>query len=392
MLNPAAIAATLKGLVGWRPVGNNTGDLALPDSLLESRSGLYMQDVNELLTLDTLAHITPRGEALGAWLERLHTDALRRFVPALAAAQGLDGKVLLADGLGADGQPQGFSMQKSPGRVSDTVNKLGRFVGLELQFTRHAGVTYEIPALSVQFDGVLTEPLTLYLYNDQGPDPENMVIIPAGENRTGYPYVVELEEALNLTAATRFGGRVWLGYYEDELPDGVHAVSTPVGPCGCVNDPYDTWSKYVRARPFAAVADYSIVSWDDEQASYEGGNYGLNLFFLGYCDIATALQSPANQTAIAPLVQQAVAIRLLESIYTSPNLTAISSRPDVQADALQLYYEYSAKLYGGTVAGTKQTYPSALKGLALDLTGLAPLCQAPAPKSRISMGSLTMRG
>jgi hypothetical protein len=390
MLNPAAIVATLQGLVGWRPTGDNTGALHLPDELLESRSMLYMQDVSELLTLPVLQHITPKGEALGAWLLRVQTNALRQLVPALAAAQGLSGKVLLADGLAANGEPQGLSMLKAPGRAADTVNKTSRFVGLELTATRYAGVTYQLPAVSVQFDAVLSEPLTLYLYSDQGPDPEGLVVIPAGVNRPYYPYVVALDEALDITFAADYGGKAWLGYYEDELPDGVHAIGAPVTPCGCANDPWPKYRPWVQARPFAVAADYAAVSWNDEAIQYEGGSYGLNLFLLGYCDVATALQSQANQVALAPLVQQAVAIRLLEAIYTSPNLTQLASRPDVQADALGLYYQLQAQLYGGKVPGTDAAYPSALEKLTLDLTGLDKVCQAQ-PKQRISMGSLTTR-
>ena len=42
----------------------------LPPELTQSRSGLYVQDQNELLTLEVLQHVVPDGEELPDWLAR----------------------------------------------------------------------------------------------------------------------------------------------------------------------------------------------------------------------------------------------------------------------------------------------------------------------------------
>ncbi len=380
MLNAAAIATNLLGLVGWHPAapGNPAGALALPPALLLSRSGLYAQDLNELLSFDVLAHLPPRGEVFGDWLLRVHLDALQRFVTNLAAAQSLRGQVLLA----------ATPLVKGPGRVADAVNKLGRFVGVEIALARSLrGVSFALPALSLQLDGVLSQELVLYLYSAEGPEPLAEFVVPAGENKAGYPFAVDVLNQ-SLAAATGYGGKAYLGYYEDDLPAGVHAINHQVGPCGCANDPFAKWSEYLAVRPFAAPASTAGgPAWNAEQISYEGGNYGLNPQFFGYCDVATALQSADNQTRLAPAVQLALAIRLLEALYSSSNLTAVTARQDVQADAYALLSKYQAQLYGGKDAATDAVYPGLLKGLALDLSGLDAVCQAP-KVSRIFSGTL----
>lgn len=375
MLNATAIGTALTGLVGWH---DGAGPLALDADLLKSESSLYVQDVSELLVLPVLQHLVPPGETLSNWITRLHKSAIVRFVSNLTAAQSLDGKVLL---------PQ-TPLVKRAGRIADTINKQGRFVGIELQLVRHANVSYTLPRVSLQLDKVLTQPLDLYLYSAASPAPVDKITVPANQNKAGYPFQVTPADPVDLSFAAEYGGRAWLGYYEDELPTGTHAIQGLVGPCGCTDDPYGVWSKYVIARPFAAPADFADVSWQDEDITYSDTNsYGLNPEFIGYCDIATALESEGNKALLAPLVQQAIAIRFLEALSDSTNITQVTGRQDVQADALRALYVLQAKLYGGKVPGTEEVYPSGLKNLVLDISELSPLC-TPQKKSLLSMGRL----
>ena len=185
MLNTSTVAAALTGLVGWHPAttGNPAGPLHLAPALLESRSGLYAQDASELLALEVLRHVCPRTDTLESWLPRKVADALLNLVPRLAQAQGLDGRVLL---------PQ-TPMVAGVGRRANTVNKLGRFVGVQLSFRYLRGVSYALPRLALQLDGVLTTALPVYLYAQHLPDPVKVLTVPVG-NRAGYPYSVDLAD------------------------------------------------------------------------------------------------------------------------------------------------------------------------------------------------------
>lgn len=374
MLNAAAIATSLAGLVGIARSG-------VAASLSKSVSGLYVGDVSELLTLDVLAHAKPPGETQDAWLTRLVGDALARFVPQLTAAQSLDGQVLLAE----------TRLVKHPGQRANTVNKLGRFVGIQLDLAPKRGVRYELPKVSLQLDGYLSDPLTLYLYADSQPDPVATFKVPGqGVNRPNFPYVLELADAELPT-----GARLWLGYYEDDLPLGVHAIYGDLGPCGCADDPYQQVLDYMAWRPAAAAvsADYLMPDrtlFDPARVGIESGTYGLNLYFTAYCDVATSLESSDNHSRLAPLVQQALALRLVRALRETPNITQLTGRPETAADLQYLQYSLEAQIYGGKVPGTEEVYTSGLKTLTLDLSGLDSKCGPPST-SLLSMGSLTVR-
>jgi hypothetical protein len=373
MFDANALASALIGLVGFRP--DPAGQITLPPALLESRSGLYVQDASELLTLEVLRHIAPRPETLPAWLTRLQGDALTRLVPALINAQQLSGKVLLAE----------TPLVKTPGNRANTTNKLGRFVGVQFEPSTKRGVAYAIPSLTIQLDGVLTAPLTLYLYSEAQPEPVAQWDVPVG-NRAYFPY------AFTPTDGMLPSGKAWLGYYEADLPLGVRAIQVPVSSCGCSDDPYLRVTDHMAAAPrsFSVAAenlDASRELFEPSAVVLEADNFGLNPTFTSYCDLATALQTTSNLSLLAPLVQQALAVRYLEAVVTSPNITQLTGRQDVQADAMSTLLNTQAKLYGGKVAGTDIVYPSALKNLTLDLSGLDAAC-GPKKYSPLSIGRL----
>jgi hypothetical protein len=373
MFDATALASALSGLVGFRP--DPAGLVGLPPALLESRSGLYVQDVSELLVLDVLQHIAPRAETLPDWLTRLQSDALGRFVPALVNAQQLSGKVLLPE----------TPVVKNQGNRANTVNKQGRFVGIQFRPARRRGIAYTIPALTLHLDGVQLTPLTLYLYSDAQPEPVATWEVPVG-NKAGFVY------AFTPPATVLPQGKTWLGYYEADLSDGVRAIEAPVASCGCTDDPYKRVAESLGAAPrgcYVPVAslDADRALFDTAAVQVDLSSFGLNLYFTSYCDLATALQSKDNQQRLAPLVQQALAVRLLEAVVSSPNITQLTTRPDVQADAMNALLHTQAKLYGGKVAGTDIVYPSALKSVLLDLSGLDSEC-GPPMYSPLSIGRL----
>lgn len=385
MLDKPAIATALFGLVGYRDTAAQPLTGVMGVQLKASRSGLYVQDYNELLSLSVLAHIASRGEALEAWLTRLTKDALIRLVGALTSAQQLDGKVLLSGGLSSDSAPVGLRMVKNPGHRANTVNKLSRFVGVQLMPFQQPGIAFSLPSMSIQLDGVLTAPLPLYVYTDSQPDPLYTFDIPVG-NKANFPYALPLD---NVTLPS--GGTYWVGYYEDDLPLGVRAIQSEIGPCGCPDDPYEKWTKYTSARSFTVPAlalEADRTLFDPAEVRLESPGFGLNLDFFSYCDVATALKSEDNQNRLAEAVQMALAVRLFEAISSSPNVTQLTGRPDVQADAMRGLFVTQAKLYGGRVPGSDEVYPSLLGKLTLDLSGLDATC-GPVKPSLLSMGRLS---
>lgn len=381
---PNETLPALFGLVGWHPVTPNQGELALPEPLTESRSALYVNDLNELLGLATLVHCAPEGEALGAFLVRLQTDALRKVTTRIMAEQGLTAKVLL----------DSAALVGLPGRAGDTVNKLGRFVGLRLKLRDMKGVAFSVPSLTLQLDAVLTTDLPVYVYSDAQTDPVQVLTIPAGANRANYPYELPLtgENALDMSFASQPGTYAYIGYYEDDLPLGTHAIRREFtgenSGCGTCAEAWRKWKDYVAARAFTAPVGTVGVAPAPDQLTLQTETYGLNLTLSAACVPAGALDMAANQLLLAEVVQLALGIRFLEALISSPNLTQVTQREAVQADALALLYTCQARLYGGKEQGTDNYYPSLLKSVKLDFSGLDAAC-LPQPVSRLSMGGLT---
>jgi hypothetical protein len=390
MLNAAALTANLSGLVGWHPLdGNPTGPLHLSTSLTTAKAGLYVNDLNELLTLSVLADVVPEEETLDAWLQRLTTDALTRLTARLASAHGLDGKVLLSN----------QNLLPGPGHATDTINKLSRFVGLRLSLAPKRGVTVTIPRLTIQLDTVQATPLPIYVYSSDSPEPIKVVTLPAGFNKANYPYRYELEgsNAVDISFAAEPGVWAYIGYYEDDLTGRAINREGAGASCGCTADPFPLYRDFVSVSGVAVgsqnLGSGALRYFLPEYAYLETSNFGLDLFLSGYCDTSTAFASKAdeltaNQLQIAPVVQLALGIRLLEALVSSPNITQVVQRQAVQADAYALLTLYRAQLYGGKDQSTQNDYyPSMLEKVSLDLSGLDSAC-LPQKESLLSMGSL----
>lgn len=384
MLNTQGIAAAFTGLVGWRPAteGNPEGPLQVLPAQLNSRSGLFVNDVNELLALSVLVDAVPEGETLAAWIARLTADALLRLSGRIAAAQGLDGAVLLRD----------QALLPGPGHATDTVNKQGRFVGLRIRLARKRGVTYLVPRLSIQLDAVQTTPLLIYVYSSTSPEPVKVILLPANTNRPNYPYRYELEDenALDLSFAAEPGEWAYVGYYENDLTGRAINRGGIGASCGCSADPYPIYSPYVHVRGVAVrTGDWAPdrTGFLPEVAYEETSNFGLDLQFTGFCDTSAALRAPENQLRLQEVVQMALAVRFLEALVATPNLTQLTQREAVQTDAYALLTLYQARLYGGKDPGTDTFYPALLSSVVLDLSELDTACK-PQPASLLGMGTL----
>ncbi|RPD50052.1 hypothetical protein DNI29_04445 [Hymenobacter sediminis] len=380
MLRPDTIAQKLLGIVGWRVSADDSCSDPLPKTLTDSRSGLVVNDLSELLSSAVIRHIVPRGEKLADFLTRITLDETTKLVARVQTEQNITPKVLLPAAPLLNGQ----------GSLSNTVNHLGRFVGFRLKLPARAGLKTLIPRIGLQLDKVLTEPLKVYVYSDAQAEPVKVLEF---ENiRAGYTEWLDTE-GLDISFATG-EQTAYIGYYEQDLAAlGARAVQRDFGhlPCQCPNDPYLKWGSYAWPRaisvPATAVQE-DFTLWGPNEAVLETQNFGLNLELASMCDVAATLSSDVNQQRLAEALQLALARRICTGIVTTANITQLTSRQDVQADALALMYHYEAKLYGGKEQGTDNYYPSLLKTVQLDLSGLDTACQT-LPKDRLSIGSLS---
>ncbi len=328
-----------------------------------------MNDLNELLTPAVLRAVAPEGESVNDFLTRITLDVTGKLVTRVLSEQKLSDKTLL------DAAP----LLGGPGQVANTVNPLGRFVGYRLNLREYSGVTVTIPRIGLQFDTALPEPLSIYVYSSGQDEPVRVVEVPY--TRAKWVEWVDVDTELNISFAAGVD-TAYIGYYEDDLPAGTHAIRRDFtgGSCGCPNDPFTRWNNYAWPKavsvPAAALNEARTAFFPDD-VTLEAHSFGLNLELTAYCDITRVLSSPVNETKLAEALQYALAIRVLAGLVSSPAVTQYQMRPDIQADALALVYHYEAKLYGGKEQGTDNYYPSLLGKIQFDLGELDTACKEP---------------
>lgn len=142
------------------------------------------------------------------------------------------------------------------GRLADKIKNKGRFVGFEIVPVRSKGVTLKIDKIGLQF----TKPgkYTLYLFHSSSYEPVRILEV---EKKTAngiewfafpdlyLPYVTETTDA---------GGSWYIGYLQNDLPEGSEAVRKErdwsKGPCReCSRREFlawEAWSKYLEIHPF----------------------------------------------------------------------------------------------------------------------------------------------
>jgi hypothetical protein len=373
------IAALFLGIVGWRPSADDSSEDALPESLTKSDSGLFVQDATDLVTLDIIQHIKPPAETLEDYLTRITADTVTKVVTKVLSYQQVSlGKTLL----------ENTPLVMGVGRVSETVVKQGRFVGFRLSIPQRTGVVTQLARLSVQLDTLQQEPLGIYVYRTGSPDVVDIIdVLPT---RAGWPAWVTLSTPLDLSDLEP-GEDLLIGYYEEDLTGYAVKRSWAPQPCYCVSDPYPLYSPHfapqsISIPPSGLSADRSLPSLNAYRV--EDAALGLNLDLRVICDATAALVLPKNRLALAEVIQLALASRILAGIVATTNITQLTAREDVQADAYALLTRFEAQLNGGKDNSTEKTYYSSLlQKVTLDTSSLDAVC-LPKQESLLSMGQL----
>jgi len=376
MPEETTLAAQFLGVVGW--IADDSSGYTLPDALKESQSGLYVTNLNELVSLSTIEHLVPENETLASWLTRITADVTTKVVSrVLGAQQTAPQKSLLS----------GTPLVNGIGRLSDTVSKQGRFVGFLLEFPRRVGVQTLLKKVGVQLAAKQVVPLPIYVYRSSSYEP--VVQIPVSNTRPGWIEWAAYEVDLTPVEPNE---QLLIGYYEDDLEGFAIQRSWHYTPCSCPNDPYPAHKDHATVRSVSIPSgslqeDRGLPLLDYVQQ--ESAAIGLNLELAVFCSAQAVLAMPQNRIALAEALQLALACRVLEGIISTPVITQTTLREDVQADAYALLTQYQARLYGGKDSSTQNTYyPSLLKQITLDTEGIDSVC-LPKKQSWISVGTLS---
>ena len=373
MIRAQEIQENLLHLIGWRQSYDRNDGTWLSESLTQSESSQYYQDVHPLLTLQNLLSIAPdfknmtfpeysseisyrKGEVVvyegtyykaiqdvpadvvdisnteywqetnpfSEWLETKTKASIIKAINRYINEKIDQGtyKVLCEKKTLFDGT----------GRIYDTIKNQQNIVGFEIVPIRSKGVTTKINKIGLQF----TEPgdYTVMIMHSSLLEPYYQETFTKRTNNSiewftpsqdlYLPYEDERIDA---------GGSWYVCYLQSKLPESSQAIRKnrdwSKGPCNeCSKHEYETWrlwSRYIEIHPFyvneelVPIVDEQIQLWDVGSNMYDySTNYGLNLDITVACDITDFIVS--QKSMFTDYIGKSLAIDMLREFAYNPNV------------------------------------------------------------------------
>lgn len=414
MIRIKELQERLRPLVGWE------NDGTLPTDLTESESGLYYQQRHALLTLDNVRSIlvgnntnvpawnSAQGYNVGAIVT--HNDRQWKAVSATAAGDepGESGNwteynelvdyLRRATDSGIATMVNKFVENKSMGRTSkallehktifdgsgrlnNVVVQTHSLVGWELEPLRNLGVTVQLHRIGLQMRGA-TGVVTLYLFHSSRREPIKVFNLEIGSQSTYQWFSIQDVFLPYLGSNTNSGGKWYLCYHEDELPEGMEAVNMtrdfsqdPCHQCGGGNvSEWRNLTRYVRVSPFTVSVESGWAEnpemWSVEDTEYRSRNcYGLNIELSVGCDLTDFIV--AQKSIFANVLQTQVAYDVLRAIAYNPNAAVNRNQSNVQRQ--DFIFELDGNSYTRS-SGIRGELERAYKALEVDTEGMDSVC------------------
>lgn len=412
MIRIRELQERFRPLVGWE------GDGTLPADLTESESGLYYQQRHALLTLDNIRSILTNAE-LPEWdseqgyevgAKVVHSDGQWKAEEATTASEepGVSDKwgpydelteyLRRATDSGIATMVNKFVENKSMGRTSkallehktlfdgsgrtnNVVEQTHSLVGWELEPMRNLGVTVKIHRIGLQMRSA-TGVVTLYLFHSSLREPVKVLHLDVQQQSTYQWFSVQDMYLPYLGSKTNSGGKWYLCYHEDDLPEGMEAVNMPrdfsKDPChqcggGNVNE-WRNLTRYVRVSPFSVTVESGWSEnpemWDSEDLEYRSKNcYGINIELSIGCDLTDFMI--AQRSIFANVLQTQVAYDVLRAIAYNPNAAVNRNQSNVQRQ--EFIFELDGNTYTRS-SGIRGELDRAYKALEVDTEGMDSVC------------------
>lgn len=404
-------------LIGWRQ-NYDTTDFAISDSLTESETGQYFQDIHPLITLEAIRSIAPdfgrksyeiweevapykkgqivsvdggqlyralkdnQGQApetsadiwepvdlFSEWLQTKTEASIMKAVESYYSAQLADKTVknLLESKVLFDGA----------GRLTDVVRNTNSIVGFEIVPIRAEGVTLKIEKIGVQFNK--NGNFNLYLMHTSSPEP--IEVIPVNYTKNGGMQWVDINDLYlpYISEETDAGGSWFLCYLQTELPDGMQAIEKnrdwSKEPCAtCSRTDYlnwQAWSKYLEIHPFKVPAGEQAEMWDVSRNVYTyTTNYGINLKVTMECDLTDILVS--QRRAFQNVIGLQMAADMIREFAYNPSFRI--NRLQQNFSRNDLLYELDGDSTSMKKGGILYRLDKAMEALRVDTTGINRIC------------------
>lgn len=431
MYRPTDLKTELLHLWGWRQ-NHDISDFTIADSLTQSETGQYFQEVHPLLTLTNLKAVAPNFKLITypAWVfatqyragdrvsnagknyrakgantgltPETNTTVWERFDP---FSEWLEEKtqasILKAvrtfwDEKMSEKTAKNILESKAlfngAGRLTDLVPAGSNLVGFEIVPIRANGVTMKIEKIGLQMTGQGN--ITLYLMHSSRRDPVKEITLNRIRN-TGMQWFDQTDLYLPyLSDEIDAGGSWYLVYKQSDLGDGVQAVSKDkdwsAKPCSSC-DPneaasYRVWSQYLEVHPFKVngfeVGDMNsdfnsdfpsqgLYMWDVANNLYTyTTNYGINLQISIECDITDIIIE--QRRAFQNIIGLQVAVDMLREMAYNPNFNI--NRAQQNFSRLEVLYELDGDSQSYKKSGLIYNFTKAMEAVKIDTSRMSKVC------------------
>lgn len=403
MYNAASLKSSLINLVGFRQNRNyNSTQLK---SLLNPESGLFVQNVHPLLTLDNLETAGPDFStwAYQTWeagtsynegdlvtYDSLDYVALRETIGDQPDISGddwlqrskfenwlieqMEGAIIetINDFLvrranldGARTLLESERVVKADGRESDLIVSRDKLTGHELRSLRSDGIRSKINKVSLRMTEA--QSVTIYLFHSRETDAIKSTVLEYTDAGSEQWFDIS---ALNWEI--KGAGTYYLGYdmggISGSAINGIYEANS------FTNDFYFVWRgcNYTRVVPFevekgSPVSDMFAI---EDVVRTSDVDYGLNLEISTYCDYTDFLIN--NKKMFAPLIWKKAGIKLLRGMALNPNNKTSGGQTNLNRG--QVLYEIDGDSSSQKPGGLAYEYEQMLKGLSFDRQQIDSIC------------------
>lgn len=269
------------------------------------------------------------------------------------------------------------------GRICATLKNTHKLVGFEIVPVRALGVTAKIEKIGLQMTGG-TGIVKMYLFHSSQIDPIKTFDLDFQVKNGGFQWFT-LEDCFlpYISKDNNSGGSWFLCYNQDELPQGMEAITVSKDwsrePCGTCNiGSVEVWrelTKYLQVTPFMYNAPETFAEypelWDIAYTMYTNTqNYGLNCEITVGCDLTDFIIS--QRQIFQDVIQKQVAVIALRALAMNPNVRV--NRYQSNATRTDILYELDGNTSGVRPGGLGYQLKKAYEALKLDTQGLDRVC------------------
>lgn len=421
MYRPAEIKTGLSHLWGWRQ-HHDVSEFTISDSLTQSETGQYFQEVHPLLTLTNIKSIAPNFDLITYpdWVigtqyrigDRV-TDAGKNYRAKVAniglspethttewerfdqfsewLEQKTQGSILKAirtfwDEKMSEKTAKNILESKAlfngTGRITDLIPSGTNLVGFELVPIRAQGITLKIEKIGLQMTG--QGPVTLYLMHSSRRDPVKIITLDRIRNASMQWFDQEDLFLPYLSDETDAGGSWYLVYKQEDLDPTVQAINKnkdwsakPCNTCDASETAnWRVWSRFMEVHPFK-TNQFEVDEedkpelWDVATNLYTyTQNWGINLQISIECDITDIVLE--QRRAFQNIIGLQVGIDMLREMAYNPNFNI--GRTQQNFSRQDIMYEIDGDSQGYKKSGLVYNFNKAMEAVKLDTTAMSKVC------------------